>query len=136
MESEKLVSKDCDIPPESSLPMCLRGLSADTNTGFAPVSTTKSPDAEKQTSKILPGLLHHQMNCQQSSHSGPKGPGTYGPCLWLLDTQKEKVLSLMGGSLFDSNGRSHVHKAGVTLLIRLILLGLGRCLTVDQTIWQ
>lgn len=55
---EKLVSKRCNFPLLSPLPMCLRGPLADTDKHFAPVSTTKSPDAEKQTSKILLGLLH------------------------------------------------------------------------------
>lgn len=45
--------------------MCLGSPLADANEHFAPVSTMKSPDAVKQISKILLGLLYHLLNCQQ-----------------------------------------------------------------------
>lgn len=81
MESEKLLSKDCNFRLLSLFPMYLRGPFADTNKHFAPVSTMEPADAGKYTSKILLGLLYYQLNCQQSSHSSPKGPSLSRP--WL-----------------------------------------------------
>ena len=81
--------------------MCLRAPLADMDKHFAPVSNVESPDAGKHTSKNLSSFLHHQLNCQQSSHSSPKGPGMYEP--WQgMDTEMEKVLlCLTCGNLFN-----------------------------------